>query len=238
MIATLVFTDGRDDLLDRTIESYRENVSTTVDSMIVIHDDTGDKAHAQRLDRRYRDAVVIPMRPWMQRRGFGGAISYAWQFVAGWNSTSSPPERVRYLFHLEDDFTFSRPVDLDVLSAFLDAHREVAQVALRRQAWNSAEIAAGGVVELHPEEYVEQSWSGPYDVDYPWLAHRLFWTTNPSLYRASILDVGWPDGEQSEGQFTARLLAERPETRFAYWGARSDAPWVEHIGATRVGTGY
>jgi hypothetical protein len=108
---------------------------------------------------------------------------------------------------------------------------------LKRQAWNDAERSAGGFMQIDPASYVQ---CAQYDGDQTlaWVEHRLFFTTNPSLYRRSlILEADWPDSEQSEGMFT-HLLREDPDARFGYWGRRDDEPWVHHIGVERIGTGY
>ena len=68
------------------------------------------------------------------------------------------------------------------------------------------------------------------------LEHDLFFTTNPSLYRRSLLDNQWPEGPQSEGRFTGWM--RDLGYRFAYLGEGSDPPWVHHIGDERAGKDY
>jgi hypothetical protein len=225
-------TDGRDELLDQTIKSFDAMVSGPVTER-VIFDDTGSVIHTAELIERHPDYAVISNG---RRNGFGEAVRLAWQHV-------SMRTVGRFVFHLEDDFTFARAVDLWSMAETLDRHRYLAQMALRRQACNDHEVQMGGVVETHPLEYVER-WG-----DYPgpasaWLEHRLFWTTNPSLFRREMLDAGWQGGDQAEGRFTHLLLAEGidaanwAEVRFAYWGARDSGVWVNHEGARRNGHGY
>jgi hypothetical protein len=146
------------------------------------------------------------------------------------------------VFSTEDDFLFARPVDLSAMGAVLDANPHLVQLALRRQPWNAEERSAGGIVEQHPEAYTEHRDSEGR----AWLEHRLFMTTNPSLYRRSLCAMGWPDVPRSEGQLTAYLLRHGVTTtgmpaervRFGFWGARDSGEWCEHIGHERVGTGY
>jgi hypothetical protein len=159
------------------------------------------------------------------RLGFAGAIQEGWRQVLETDA--------RYVFHLEQDFTFNRPVDVAGMATVLQARPHLAQLALRRQPWNDAERAAGGIVEQHPDDYVERS-LGPYR----WLEHRRFFTTNPCLYRTWICRQGWPDGADSEGRFGIRLLETKPEARFGYWGARDSGEAVTHIGEHRAGNGY
>jgi hypothetical protein len=153
--------------------------------------------------------------------GFGGAIRAGWEQV-----------ETDYVFHLEQDFTFNVPVDLDGMVALLERQPHLAQVALKRQPWNREERRAGGIVELHPHDFTERT-----DGQATWTEHRRFFTTNPSVYPSELLTFGWPDGDQSEGMFTHRLLRD-PQLRFAFWGGKFDPPTVHHIGDVRSGNGY
>ena len=223
-------TDGRLDCLDRTLASIDEQVRGPI-SAKYLWDDTGSEDHWDYFGS-YRGRGWIPLRGPIGREGFGGAIRRAWQWLADHTDT-------QYVAHIEDDFIFERRVDLRAMAEVLDSHPYLAQLALRRQPWNDAEIEAGGVVETNPKAYTERGEGRIH-----WLEHRLFWTTNPSLFRRPLLDVGWPEGEHSEGQFTHQLLGAGfddipgDKLRFGYWGRRDSPPAVTHIGTTRVGQGY
>jgi hypothetical protein len=216
----LVMTDGRLDCIEQTIESARDNMLGEV-TYKVIHDDTGDETHRDRLRTMFPDFEVIG-RP--TRQGFGGAIQSAW------STLRARPER--FIFHLEDDFTFNEPLPLYLMQSVLDRNPHLIQMALRRQPWNDEERAAGGIVEQHPDHYTDCT-----DGDSYWLEHRRFFTTNPSIYRTKLVEKGWPNGKRSEGKFSLKLL-ENPTVKFGYWGRREDPPKVEHIGDARNGVGY
>lgn len=230
LIALLVITDGRDDYLARCVASANEQLRGPISERWMF-DDTGDDTYRRRLAKRFPRFQHINGGP---RQGFGGAINSAWRQLAEHSSAE-------YVLHIEQDFTFNRPVDLTQLATVLRERPHLAQLALRRQPWNDAETAAGGIVELHPDAYEER-----YDQrGQSWLEHRLFFTTNPSLYRRDLCEAGWPTRPQSEGHFGIGLLRDGlpwgvsgPDVRFGFWGARADPPWVEHIGHQRVGSGY
>lgn len=156
--------------------------------------------------------------------GFAGAIQHGWNQVLETDC--------EYVFHLELDFVFRERVPVDRMADLLGCDTEIAQVALKRQPWNAEERAAGGIVELHPDDFMQCVMGGM-----TWTEHRRFFTTNPSLYRASLCRLGWPQEPESEGVFTHRLLAD-PLLRFAFWGGKFAAPMVEHIGQERAGVGY
>lgn len=153
--------------------------------------------------------------------GFAGAIAEGWRQV-----------RTDWVFHLEEDFTFNVQVPVEEMIALLQRQPHLAQVSLKRQAWNERELAAGGIVEADPDDFADAS-----DDHAAWTEHRRYWTTNPSVYSSRFCRLGWPQEEQSEGVFTHRLL-EHPELRFAIWGEKHAPPLVHHIGDSRAGGGY
>lgn len=220
-ITLLVMTDGRADCLARSAASFdrlRGPITTRV-----IHDDSGDPGYARHLEVTYPGYVVHSTAA---RSGFSGAYRSAWSWLRD-------NDRNPLIFSTEDDFVFTRDVDLVSMAEVLTLNPYLTQMALRRQPWNDAERAAGGIVEQHPDDYTDRG----DDMD-DWLEHRRFFTTNPSLVRRDlILDHDWPDGPESEGRFGIGLFAD-PAMRSAFWGARDSGEWVEHIGIQRVGTGY
>lgn len=156
--------------------------------------------------------------------GFAGAIQRGWDTIYDAGAD--------WVFHFEADFLFNGPVDLAAMIALLERQPHLAQVALKRQAWNPEETAAGGIVELHPDDFAERT-----DGRATWTEHRRFFTTNVCVYPARLCRLGWPQESESEGRFTHRLLAD-PLLRFAFWGGKFDPPLVEHIGVVRAGHGY
>lgn len=223
-----MFTDGRRDCISQTIPSALENLKGTLDFKI-IHDDSADPDYKSWLHREFGPLGFRIIGSLTYKRGFGGSIAWMWE-----TCDFALPETVQWLFHLEDDFTFNRPVDLEAMQDVLKANPHLVQLVLKRQPWNDEERKAGGIIEQHPEDYLQCNDIAGDE----WVKHRKFFSTNPSLYRRSLTKIGWPDVPQSEGIFTHQLL-EKPEALyFAFWGNRLDEPWVTHIGNQRVGIGY
>jgi hypothetical protein len=227
-VALLVITDGRDDYLRQCIASVDSPTGLHGDvAERWMYDDTGDAAYRRELAARYPGWRHINAGP---RQGCAGAIRAAWQHLRDGSNA-------RLVFHLEQDFVFRRPVDLAALVQLLDDYPELAQVALRRQPCNPLERQAGGIVESHPDWYLDRS-----DGDIQWLEHRAFFTCNPCLYRRTLLQLDWPehiDGRYSEDTFHRQLLrygtpeADGDHVHCAFWGARDSGVWVEHIGDAR-----
>lgn len=151
--------------------------------------------------------------------GFAGAIQ------AGWDAALETD--CDFIFHLELDFTFNRPVPIEEMRHTLELCPYLAQIALLRQPWNERERKAGGIVQADP---------GNFAFNDGWIQHAKFFTTNPSLYPRWVAERGWPQGQQSEGHFSLKLFASDTSVRSAFWGHGEE--WVHHIGDERRGTGY
>lgn len=219
-VALLVMTDGRKHIVDavRSLDTMLRGPVTRR----LIHDDSGDTRHRAWLRRTFPDWEILGEG---DRLGFAGAYARAWNYLA--HQVDEP-----LVFSTEDDFLLGREVFLPLMGRVLAKRPMLLQLALRRQAWNQTERAAGGIVEMDPASYVDC-----FDGISDWLEHRNWWTTNPSLHPRDVCEVGWPVVGESEGHLS-RVLAAEPDVRFGYWGARDSGEWVEHIGRQRVGTGY
>ena len=239
MITVLVMTDGRRECVEPTLRSAVRRLEGPI-TRWVIHDDSSDDAYLAWLDDLV-EAVLLGdegyAREWdvtmlssPARSGFGGAIRRAWAYI---DATRDPGDR--FVFHLEDDFTMRFPVPLGDKAAVLDAHPDVVQLSLQRQPWNAREREAGSVVALHRHAYTVEKTALTDGQECRWLRHRRVFTTNPSLYRCSLLAGGWPEGEHSEGRFGIRLFSD-PAVSCGVWGEGEE--WVTHIGAHRAGSGY
>ena len=229
MIALMVFTNGRS-TIHQTIASAEANLQGPITERW-IHDDSGDTRNHEILANRYPEYTLIAPS---QNLGFGGAIRNAWDHLRQHSAAE-------FIWHQEDDFLFNRPVDLYDLIYILNNRPALVNLALRRQPVNYTEAQAGGVVECWPDAY--EDWTlkvlaerGEYEQH--WLEHRLFFTTNPGLYRRRLLwEFDWPTGSGSEGQFTQDVLSANEEAKFGYYGSRASGEAVHHIGE-RTGTGY
>ena len=218
MIDLMVVTDGRRACLEDTLEHADRHLAG-IDGRRVIVNDSLDPVYWAFLDDRYGSTFDV-LHPLDGKRGFAGAIQ------AGWEHLGAGPGHV---FHLEDDFRLLVDVDAARLVDLLEARPELVQVALLRQPWNQREVDAGGLIAADRPDFTDEG---------ELTTHARFFTTNPSVYRRSLLERGWPQEPQSEGLFWHRLKADRPDARSAFWGGPDDAPTVWHTGDDRLGHGY
>jgi hypothetical protein len=220
-VTLVVHTDGRRVYIEQSIASLVAQVSGPITKR-VIYDDSGQAEYKAWLTERFGPLGFYVVGP-ARRLGFGGSMAAMWQYLDKRCSTE-------FVFLAEDDFVYDRPVDLVPMIDTLRTEQHLSQIALLRGPAYPKEIAAGGVIEQAPEKYTAIHANGHARIE-----HREYWTTNPSLFRRSLVLRPWPTAPSSERLFTA-MLNQDPDHRAAYWGA-GDA-WIRHIGEVRAGTGY
>lgn len=214
--ALTVTTDGRGDYLLQAIDSLRVSLDPWPSGRCMV-DDSGDQDYTDMLRERYEPDFTIC--PHSSRRGLAAAVRLAWM-----QALATP---ARYVFHAEDDFTYREPVDLARMARLLDENPHLAQVVLKRQPWGEDEIAAGGQIEVAPDEYTARD---------GFVEHRRLFSLNPSLIRREAIELALAEpGDGLERGITDTLLAHGYS--FAYYGARKDPPRCEHIGVRRA-AGY
>lgn len=221
-----LITHGQAPTLEATLDSFSEMVKPHPAHRIA----AVDGADATLPPIRQGGAWETTQTP--TREGFCATTRRLWRAAA----EAAERYKLDFVFWLENDFTFLRPVDLHFLAGQLDADRRLAQMALMRTAANRLEEAAGGLYELRKGDYTPEHTNLPtVPQAFPWLRHRAYFTTNPSLMRAAFMRAcpwgAWPS--ECEGRYTADLLPRGYD--FGVWGAGEE--WVRHDG-TRTGHGY
>lgn len=190
-----VITDGRIDYLAETLRSAATMLPEPHRRIII--DDSGEPDCRAWIRTNYPD---FEFHGHHRRLGLAATVRDLWDRVD-----------TDYLFHLEDDFTFNRPVPIRQL-AEASNYGQIAQVCLIRQPWSPPERERGTILPDDIREHGEL------------LIHDKLFSLNPCLIPRTVVELGWDD--DNEAGFTRTLLAAG--YRFAYWG-RGD-PWVTHIG--------
>lgn len=219
-----VIGNGRKALLDKTLASLKENVNYPFLNKIMIND-TGRTGYALQLEEQYAGEWHIISHQFNE--GLSGSIRSLWAAARLYD--------VDYIFHVEEDFTFNRPIDIESLIDIIDLNEDkIAQIALKRQPCNPAEIEAGGFMQQDPDSYslYHSSYKNNHVFREAWfVTHRNFFTLNPCLYPRWVIDLGWEQG-WGEKEFGERLFADE-NARCAYLGKIDDSPLVTHIGDYR-----
>ena len=226
-------THGGDEPLRETLESFEEFVTPAPLDWVIAQDGPG----AWTVPEKFSGYAG---QPWAGQIGFCAATGRLWEMASrsgelnygGRGSAFYLPPAPEFIFWLEHDFIFLRPLDLTPLAMQLSAEPNLAQMALMRGPVNDEERRVGGLTGKHE---MTQDWTNFPDRSeaYPFLRWGHF-TTNPSLMRTAFMRAESPDDlPECEGRFGIEL-AEAGYT-FAIWG--DGEPWVEHIGV-RTGKGY
>lgn len=208
-IAVVVLTNGkRPALMRQTLDSIDRQLQGRIARKLLLVDGT---------------VRIGTIAGWEQARLRGG--NYMRAMHEAFIFAGSLPEQ--YVFWVEDDFTFNRPVELDAMAEVMAARPELVQMSLIRQPWYQLERKAGGVREQRPDQFTDEG---------GWLSHRWYWTQNPMLCRTAILcEHAWPQTRSSEAAWGA-LVFQDPNRVGGVWGSMNEPPAVHHRGNVRAGT--
>lgn len=209
----LIFNDGRNDYLERTLKSLFENVQFNDNYKILIDDvpENRDTEFLEWITAQYGiDSLVLND----ENLGVFGSVQKAWGLI---------PEDCTHVWHQENDFTFNEKIDFDSMLK-LSNHKRVFQVALLRQNWFAFEKKAESIFKAYPG-FRDANVSG-HDV----VLHKNYFTHNPCLYSKehAIQCIGYDE-------YKYMKVLERIDSNgwCAYLGKMSDAPKVTHIGEVK-----
>lgn len=215
-IALVLLTTGRRETLVHTIKSAEENLQGPIGRRLIVVSDLSAKSAAETVARDYPGWEVEAVRGGSYPAAMRGAL----QRAVGCGQ--------RWVFWLEDDFTFNGPVDLGAMQALMESNPNLAQLALLRQPWYPHEMEAGGLFAAKPGTYTQCD---------GYVEHQDHWTCNPMLVRRELLAAfEWPKGLGSEKRFGDEVYSTGLSTGIL--GRLEDPPQVEHIGVDQAGTGY
>jgi glycosyltransferase involved in cell wall biosynthesis len=209
-IALVVITDGRRSCFEQTLTSIDDKFWAFDDRIMV--DDSGDPEYGEWLEDEFGYFGAIVHHP--TRQGCSEAVRTGWGYATGFD----------YVWHAEDDFTYSEPVDLQRMMGILDENPYLAQLALKRPPHGPVEGAAGDLMAVQPDRWEDHE--GFCDTD-------LIFTFNPCLIPRDVIAVALADpSPRTEPNVTSSCLAKG--YRFGYLGQTTDPPRVHHIGERRM----
>lgn len=196
-----------------TSTTTSEHGSTPTVALVVISD-RGERYLPQCLEALERFEF-----PWAQRIVVEDPTHRFSQNEVVAHAWSQVDPVAEWVLHLEEDFIVN-DLPLAHMVRILEQNPDLAQVVLKRQPWNGAEVAAGGIIEANPDDYHQED---------GFVRHSVLFSLNPCLIPRHVVEMGWGT---SESEFTARCLARG--LSFAFYGSRGDRPRVEHIGYVRA----
>ncbi len=116
---TVLTSCGRFDLLGKTVASLQRHFEV---DRIIIAEDSENSAAAGAFAREF---PVVDMRVNLPKLGQMGSID------AHYATINTP-----YVFHLEDDWGFTRGIDLEVVTQFLEARPDISVVCIAHRVYD------------------------------------------------------------------------------------------------------
>lgn len=206
--ALILTTCGRRHYLERSLESLHDNCTEAFAHRIIV-DDSGDSDFGAWLRSTFTGWWVLSHGT---RAGLGAAVETAWDAVCRTDA--------EWVFHIEDDFTYTQTVPLDVMRSVLQDNPTLAQVTLYRQPWSPAERVAGGYLR-------DGRWTTTEVVrGYELHTDGGLFSFNPTLYSARIAHT-------CTGGLEADVTAQLDGYRFGVLSGHDQSPLCWHIGAER-----
>jgi disulfide oxidoreductase YuzD len=212
----LIFTDGRNDYLQQTLKSLFAKVKFPERPYIVLIDDNPENRDLEFIEKIKKQYRINKMVLNEQRLGIGGSVKEGWKNI---------PKGCEFVWHQENDFLYNEDIDISLLARVLK-NKLIFQFTLLRQAWYENEIEKGGVFAAHKGLFKEANYAG---IDL--VIHKGFFSHNPSLYRASVVDPDFPN--YGEYAFIKALLKKHSNGYCAYLGKLNSEPKVTHIGKVK-----
>lgn len=219
----IIFNDGRNDYLRKTLDSLIKNLLTKENKQankfhLLLYDDMPEGRDTEELTeikKAYKiDDVILSG----ENYGINKSVQMAWGRI---------PKGTDYVWHQENDFLFNEPVKLHEMINPLILNPMIGQVALLRQPWYDDEIEAGGLYDVGYRDYRSVNVAG---IDL--VGQTMFFSHNPCLYRAKhALQIE----NYNELNYAKYLMTHHNIKTFCYLGKKSDKPKVEHIGVIKVG---
>ena len=220
-VAFVLRCDGRKTHIEHTVQSVRDHIKKPFFfSHGVIIDDSADTSYATWLDTTFSELECLH-HP--ERLGLGGCFRSALEVITGTNA--------EYGFLVEDDTPLLGDIDLTAMAAVLDANPLLSQLMLQRPAFNTEEIAAGGVYALNPNDFTERS-DGPH----AWVEHSRHYGFQPHLVKRNVIECMFANATNFLELGVTEVLKPAGYT-FGYWGGINDPPLCEHTGNQRS-SGY
>lgn len=216
-ICVLFFTDGRNDYLKQTLDSFFDKVKFPEKPYFILIDDNPQDRDTKFLEGLKKKFKINKMILNGERLGIFGAVQEAWRNV---------PKDCEFIYHQENDFTYNEEIDINILLKAL-SNRHIFQICLLRQAWYENEIQKGGIYQANPGIFKEANYANVNMV-----LHRGFFSHNPCLYKSKFAN---PDfANYNEYTYMNWLKSQDSNGWCAYLGKLTDAPKVTHIGKIKI----
>ena len=223
-VLVVVFSTNRYDYLEQTLEGLRRHVDFggcgAVKTMLI--DDypaARDAARAQALEDRFGVDIVV-------RHSTNKGLGLSWRET--WDAIRARPELGDWIFHLEDDAVFRRPVAVrEVIESFASSPDPLTQVFFKRTVCYAPET-----------DFISRIEAGTLGKDVTGtggigVTQNAYFVAMASVYPRELVTRYVSDKDPHE--HTVRDYFGAWGMTSGMWGARDAPPAVEHVGTVSRG---
>lgn len=226
-VCLFILGNGRDGYLERTVDSWEQNLVGNVTNKIIF-DDSGSADYRDWLNEKFGDRfTIVPVAE--ESVGQVRAVSFAFEYIKGLD--------VDYILEIEEDWMLFRELNLNNIIKVMENNNNIIQMRIPRTVWYAEyhylDIVAGSLLRHHkniPEtksRYIGKNnkrW-------FSWRGQFYFWSHNPSLFKKSIVYENYLDHDvDHEYHFGLNLFKKYPRAVVGFWAKNDYDAYISHIG--------
>ena len=226
-VLVVVFSTNRYEYLERTLAAFREHVDfggCLVKTMLI--DDypaTRDAVRAQALEKRFGVDVAV-------RHEVNKGLGLSWRET--WDAIRARPELGDWVFHLEDDAVFRRPVAVrEVIEAFAASPDPLTQVFFKRNVCYAPE--EDFIARIEAGTLGDDVGGGTGGIGGIGVTQNAYFVAMASVYPRDLVTRFVSEADPHE--HTVRDYFGAWNMTSGMWGSRDAPPAVEHIGTVSRG---
>lgn len=226
-VLVVVFSTNRYEYLERTLAAFREHVDfggCLVKTMLI--DDypaTRDAVRAQTLEDRFGVDIVV-------RHEVNKGLGLSWRET--WDAIRARPELGDWVFHLEDDAVFRRPVAVrEVIEAFAASPDPLTQVFFKRNVCYAPE--EDFIARIEAGTLGDDVGGGTGGIGGIGVTQNAYFVAMASVYPRDLVTRFVSEADPHE--HTVRDYFGAWNMTSGMWGSRDAPPAVEHIGTVSRG---
>lgn len=221
-VLVVVFSTNRYDYLEQTLEALRRQVDfggCFVKTLLI--DDypaARDAMRSKAIEDRFCVDIVV-------RHSANKGLGRTWRET--WDSIRARPELGDWIFHLEDDAVFEKPVAVrEVIEAFASCKKPLTQVFFKRNVCYAPEVDFIAKIEAGKVgDDLESSSIG--------VTQNEYFVAMASVYPRELVTRFVSEADPHE--HTVRDFFGEWGMSSGMWGGRGDAPVVRHVGEVSRG---
>ena len=212
-VVVVIMSTNRYEYLERTLESFKRNVSFAGCCLadIILIDDYPARRDPRRMKRLQTEYGITRVIEHDSNRGLPKTWKHAWDLVRSEVS-------YEWIFQIEDDVEFVKRIGIrELLCAYVNSPVPLTQLALKRQPCYDDAV-----------DIMTHVRNGQHGTSYPYfVTQSRYFMTMAALYPRDIV-TRVPNDFEPQEHTVAQFYS--PKLTGALWGSRDESPHVIHVG--------